>query len=118
MPKEIIRVLGQVHPAAGVETVLYSVPKNRRAIVKVTVFVNAVMSDTIRVAVVPNGLNGDGGVPTVIENYLIIDAVIDTKQSAEGGSLSGITLSESDDIRVRTTDGDTIFHCYGVEIEA
>ncbi len=118
MPKEIIRILGQSYPAAGVETVLYTVPANRRAIVKVIVFVNAAMSDTVSIATVEDGENDIPGNPTVIENYIVIGLVADTKQGASGGALQGITLSQNDDVRVKSDDGDTIFHCYGIEVEA
>ena len=115
MPKEIYRILGQIHPVAGVATVLYTVPKLRSAIVHIVAFVNATMSDTVSLAVVPSGNNGT--VTAVIENFLVLGLSVDTKQGATGGALNGITLSELDDLVATSTGGDTIFHCYGVELE-
>jgi len=118
MPKEIIKILGQSHPGGGVETVLYTVPENRRAIVKVIVFVDGGSNDTINIAAVPDGFNDIPGNPTVIENHIVLGLVVISKQAAQEDSLSGITLNENDDIRIETATGGTIFQCYGVEIEA
>jgi len=61
MPKRIYEILGQVDPTAATETVLYTVPKNRTSIVKVTAFNGSGVASSIKVAVVNDG--GASGSP-------------------------------------------------------
>lgn len=118
MPKEIIKILGQVRPPANTEVVLYSVPKLRRSIVKVTVFNNSTVSGAdINIAIVPNGLDDIITNPTNPENFLVQSLTVGSKSVESGGAFAGITISENDDIRVESNEANTIFHCYGVEIE-
>jgi len=111
MPKEIIKILGQLYPAAGATELLYVVPDNRRAIVKITIFVNGGANDNVSIAMLPLGET------LSIKNYLIANLSALSKLESQMASATGITLSEGDQILVKSTVGDTIFHCYGVEIE-
>jgi len=117
MPKEIIKILGQVRPAINTEVVLYTVPANRRAIVQITVFDSSGTDANVNIAVVPDGFNDIPGNPTVPVNFLVEGVKVSTKQELAGAGVSGITLSENDDIRVESDQADCIFHCYGVEVE-
>jgi len=117
MPKEIIKILGQVRPAVNTEVVLYTVPQNRRAIVKITVFDSSGTDAAINIAVVPDGFNDIPTNPTLPVNFLVEGVTVSTKQELAGAGLTGITINENDDIRVKSDQADCIFHCYGVEIE-
>jgi len=117
MPKEIIKTLGQVRPAINTEVVLYTVPENRRAIVRVGVFNSSGSGAAIDIANVPDGFNDIPTNPTATENFIVEGVVLATKVALEGEHYKGITLNENDDIRVESDQADCIFHCYGVEIE-
>ena len=117
MAKEIYGIRGQVKPAINNEEVLYTAPSKRSSIVKVTAFnENASSGAAIKIAIVPDG----GATPapaTAPENYLVNGLPVGSKNDLAGGVVNGITLDEFDQIRVESDNADTVFHCYGVEIE-
>lgn len=117
MPKEIYKILGQVRPTSTAEEVLYTVPKNRSAIVKIAVFNHSGSASLVSIAVVPDG--GAASPPvTIVENYLVEDFSIDPKKEDAGGALRGVTINEFDQIRVETDTANEVgFHVYGVELE-
>lgn len=117
MPKEIIKILGQVSPAAATETVLYTVPVKRSAVVRVTALnLNAAGVGLADVAIVPNG-GGASSPATTSENYLIKVESLAAGKPYEGNALKGITLSEFDEIRVLANSPTLAFSCFGMEIE-
>jgi len=116
MPKEIHKILGQVRPAINTETILYTVPDKRAAIVKVTAFNEDGSAALIKVAIVPDG-GADTPPATAAKNYVVNGFSLDPKKADQGTELKGITVNEFDQIRVESDNAVTVFHCYGVEIE-
>lgn len=115
MPKEIYQILGQNSPAESAEEILYTVPKNRTAIVRVSVFAPAAGA-SVHIASVPDG--GSAAAPTtVIENYILNGYTLTASEAYCGDELKGITLGEFDQIRVEADGTGAIFHAYGVELE-
>ena len=114
MPKRIYEILGQEAPLAATETVLYTVPSKRTAIVKVTCFDSN--GADIKVAIVPDG--GKSFPPaTSSENYLVDGFPLGTTYIESYKEFKGITMNEFDEIRVESDKATTKFHVYGVEIE-
>jgi len=116
MAKEIFKILGQVKPAAATEEVLYTVPQNRSAIVKVTGFNENAGAAAVKLAIVPNG-GQTVPPPTVPANYNVNGLVLNAKTHTAAGELKGITLDEFDQIRVESDNADCVFQCFGVELE-
>jgi|TARA_Y100001951_G_C11188875_1_gene210268 hypothetical protein len=116
MPKRIYEILGQVDPTAATETVLYTVPSKRTAIVKVTAFNGSGVANMIKVAVVNDG--GSASNPTTTsKDYRVDGFPLGTNYEDIDKEFKGITLNEFDQIRVEATVLGSTFHCYGVEIE-
>ncbi len=116
MSKRIYEILGQVDPTSATETVLYTVPKNRTSIVKVTAFNGSGVASSIKVAVVNDG-GASGSPATVAKDYRVNGFPLGTTYDEIDKEFKGITLNEFDEIRVEASAANNTFHCYGVEIE-
>lgn len=107
---EANKVLGQSAPTANTDTVLYTVPSGKEAVIS-TLFVcnRDVSADmTFRIAVSP------AGAAIANPHYLYYDAVL-----AAGATVTittGITLGATDVVRVRSSIGNATFNAFGVEV--
>ena len=106
---EVIKVRGQVAPAATTETDLYTVPASTSAVVSSLTVCNRSGSNvTFRVAVVP------GGGATGNANYLVYDLVIG-KNDVNTYTL-GLTLATTDKVKVYASTADLSFSLFGAEV--
>lgn len=101
------KVLGQVKPAAGTLTDLYTVPANKEAVVSSYVACNLGADADVRFAVRPAGAAIDD------KHYVIYDAVLDANDSLV--LVHGVTLSATDVVSVRSDTGDVAFSIFGDE---
>ena len=103
-----LKVLGQVDPAATTTTVLYTVPDKTQTTVSSIVAANRTGSAiTFRLSVHVGGASADD------KQFLFYD-----KSVAANDSLSiviGITLDQTDVIKVRTSAVDMSFNIFGCE---
>lgn len=99
-------VLGQVAPAAGTDTTLYTVPANEQAIISTLVIANRSGSSTpYRIAVRP------GGATLANQHYIAFEVVV---AGSDSTTLTlGLTLSASDVITVRAGSADVSFSAFG-----
>lgn len=118
--QEILGILAQSRPAAGVETVVYTVPKNRRAVVsRLFIFNNSGGNAIIDLSFVPGGSGNIVGNPTALENTLLNQFTLATKQGntdANNIAGGGLTFNEYDDIRLETDVLGVVAHVFGEEI--
>jgi hypothetical protein len=103
-----IKVLGQVSPAATTLTDLYTVPAQAQTTVSSVVACNTGASPvTIRIAV------SEAGAANNVKQYLYYDYVLPAKDTL--ALVIGITLNETDVVRVYASAIDVAFNIFGVE---
>lgn len=103
-----LKVLGQVAPGATTEEDLYTAPNLAQVTCSSLVICNrSGATRTFRVAVCP------GGVATANQHYLFFDASIDANTTRT--VVIGITLAQTDVVRVYASTADLSFSLFGVE---
>lgn len=105
---EVLKILGQLDPAAGVLTDLYTAPTGKCAVISRIIVANRSGVETqYRLAAALAG--------AAIEDkqYLAYDVLISGSRAVKGGS--GLTLQPTDKLRVRAALATLSFNIYGVE---
>ena len=104
--------LGQVSPAAGTLTTLYTVPTSTSTTMSTLVISNVSSSggatDMFRVSI------AIGSVPDNISQYLYYDVNIG-KQDTFCATL-GLTMAAGDVVRVQSANGTCTFQAFGIQI--
>lgn len=105
-----IKVLAQIAPSSATSTVLYTVPAGRSTTSSSIVVCNQSSVDTImfRISIAV------AGAAIEAKQYLYYDVSLDTNDTFI--AVIGITLSETDIIRVYTDIASVSFSLFGVEI--
>jgi len=120
MAREVLRILGQARPAINTEVVVYSVSDNSRcAISRIFIFNNSGGNAVIDLSIVPGGSDDIPSNPTALENTILNQVTLSTKQGntdATNIAGGGITLDAHDDIRFETDTLGVVIHIYGVEV--
>jgi hypothetical protein len=98
-------ILGQSAPGATTLTTAYTVPEARHATARVLVC-NRASADTFRIAVSPAGAAIDDA------HYVAYDQAIDANDSV---SSVAFTVTETDLVRVYSTNGALSFSVTGIE---
>lgn len=105
---DILKPLGQAAPSATTETDLYTVPDETMTTVSSLVICNrAGTAGTVRVSV------SVGGAATTDKDYLLYDKSVAANDYIT--LVIGITIKESDVMRVYASSGDFSFNLFGVE---
>ncbi len=105
---DILKPLGQAAPSATTETDLYTVPDETMTTVSSVVVCNrAGTAGTVRVSV------SVGGAATTDKDYLLYDKSVAANDYIT--LVIGITIKESDVMRVYASSGDFSFNLFGVE---
>jgi hypothetical protein len=105
---DILKPLGQAAPSATTETDLYTVPDETMTTVSSLVVCNrAGTAGTVRVSV------SVGGAATTDKDYLLYDKSVAANDYIT--LVIGITIKESDVMRVYASSGDFSFNLFGVE---
>lgn len=105
---ETPKVLGQLDPAAGILTTLYTVPASTNTVVSTITVANRSPTATVfRIAVSPAG----AGISD--EHYLYFDVPIPGNETFT--TTIGISLEATDVIRVRATLATLSFNAFGIE---
>lgn len=105
---DILKPLGQAAPPATTETDLYTVPDETMTTVSSLVVCNrAGTAGTVRVSV------SVGGAATTDKDYLLYDKSVAANDYIT--LVIGITIKESDVMRVYASSGDFSFNLFGVE---
>ena len=105
---DILKPLGQAAPSATTETDLYTVPDETMTTVSSVVVCNrAGTAGTVRVSV------SAGGAATTDKDYLLYDKSVAANDYIT--LVIGITIKESDVMRVYASSGDFSFNLFGVE---
>ena len=103
------KVLGQVVPASGVDTTLYTVPSGTQAVVSTLSVCNISQSSSLyRIAVRPSGESLNN------KHYIAYDAPIEQYESSL--LTLGLSLGATDVITVRPLGSGIVFNAYGTEI--
>lgn len=103
-----IKVLGQLSPAATTLSTLYTVPAQVQTTVSSLVVCNTGASTvTIRIAV------AEAGATDNVKQYLYYDYVLPAKDTL--ALVIGITLNETDQVKVRASATNVAFNLFGVE---
>lgn len=103
------KVLGQVVPASGVDSTLYTVGAGVQTIVStVTICNTGPVSSLYRIAIRPSGESLDQ------KHYIAYDAPVEQYDSAM--LTVGLSLSQSDVITVNASQSGVAFNAYGAEI--
>lgn len=106
---DLLRVLGQADPSAGVLTDLYTVPPSTQvATGSITVCNRNTFSIKFRVAI------SIGGAADTPKQYIYYDAPLDANDTFI--ATIGVTLANLDVIRVRSDMGGVSFNAWGVEV--
>lgn len=101
--------LGQVKPAAGILTALYTVPASKACTGRITAANRSTGSTTLRVSIAVNGAADSE------EQYVAWDQPLPGYESLT--SLP-IVLNAGDVVRVRSASGNVAFGMTGIEIDA
>lgn len=105
---DVLKPLGQAAPTATTETVLYTVPDETMTTVSSFVVCNrAGTAGTFRLSV------SAGGGSTANKDYLAYDKSVPANDYIT--LVIGITIKESDVVRVYASSGDMSFNLFGVE---
>lgn len=117
---ETPKVLAQLAPGPA-DSVLYTVPANRRAVINLLHIANVmtgapIIPQTFRVTIRPAG-----GYGVATEDFQIYDCPVNRQDAIE--MLQGLTLAAGASIGVRATgaaapNGDVTFNLYGSEVAA
>lgn len=102
------KVLGQLNPAAGALSTLYTVPGSTEAVVSTLMICNLSISGSVRVAVRPAGAAIDN------KHYQVYDRDIDSKDSLP--LTIGMTLAATDVVSVYGSHNMFSFSLFGAEI--
>lgn len=103
-----IKVLGQLSPSATTLSTLYTVPAQVQTTVSSLVACNTGASPvTIRIAV------AEAGAADNVKQYLYYDYVLPAKDTL--ALVIGITLNETDEVKVRASATNVAFNLFGVE---
>ena len=104
-----LKVLGQVLPAAGTLTALYTVPSKGQATCSTLAACNQGSAPTtIRVSV------AIAGAADASAQYLFYDVPVAAKDTFS--ATIGITLAPTDAVRCRSANGQVSFHLFGEEL--
>ena len=105
----VYKVLGQSSPAATTETALYTVPASTSAIGSSIIIANRSTSvATFRVSIAVNGA------ATTNKDYIYYDLPIGANDTFI--ATIGITLGDTDEVRVYASNTNLSFSLYGSEI--
>ena len=105
----VYRVLGQVSPASLIEDLLYAVPSSTSAIGSSIIIANRGTSvATFRVSIAVNGAS------TLPKDYIYYDLPIGANDTFI--ATIGITLGDTDEVRVYASNTNLSFSLYGSEI--
>lgn len=102
----VVGTLGQVNPAAGVLTDLYTVPPLKNATARVIITNRDAAADSFRVSVAV------GGAVDSLEQYIAYDKGL---LGNDTGSTIGFNVNSGDIVRVRATLGTLSFTITGIE---
>jgi hypothetical protein len=103
----ILRVLGQLYPSAGVESVLYTCATTSVVISSLIVCNISPSNDTVSVRICIAGA-ADTNAQLIYSNILILgNGALDLT--------AGITLATTDIIKVKSTNGTCSFQIFGQE---
>ena len=106
---EVLRVLGQVAPAAATDTTLYTVPAARALVSsRLNICNRAGVAGTFRVAVRP------AGAAIVNAHFLLFD--VSLAANSTYFDPPGITMAATDVITVRASTADFTFQLFGSEV--
>lgn len=104
-----LKILGQSIPAAGVLTDIYIVPSATQTTLSSIVVCNiSGVQDAFRIAV------ASGGVVDNLKQYLYYDLFLDANDTFI--FTIGISITATDVVRVRSTNGTLSFNVFGVEL--
>lgn len=103
------KVLGQSNPSASTNVDLYTVPSGTQTVVSTIVVAALDSSGTYRIAVRPSGASISN------QHYICYDAQLNANDSISW--TLGITLSATDVITVRSSNGSFAFSAFGSEIQ-
>ena len=105
----IYKVLGQSSPLATIETALYTVPASTSAIGSSIIIANRSTSvATFRVSIAVNGAT------TTNKDYIYYDLPIGANDTFI--ATIGITLGDTDEVRIYASNTNLSFSLYGSEI--
>ena len=105
---DVLKPLGQVAPGATTEADLYTVPTSVMTTCSSLVICNrGASAGTVRVSV------SAGGAATSNKDYLLYDKAVPANDYIT--LVIGITIKESDVMRVYASSGDFSFNLFGVE---
>lgn len=107
---ELVKVIGQLAPAATVLSVLYTVPALTQAVISTLVVANQNSGSNIKFRV-SIAIAAAADTPA---QYVFYDVLL-LKQSAFTATL-GITLGAGDVVRVQTDTANVSFNLFGVEV--
>lgn len=106
---DTVKVLAQSAPSAATETTLYTCASSNGTTVSTIMVCNTTASgDTFRIAVVPGG----GSASTV--NWVYYNVSIAANETF--AATVGITLENTDVIRIYSTNGYCSFSVFGIEL--
>lgn len=102
-------ILGQASPTGNADTVLYTVPSDRHATVKVVYANRSATAAQLRLAVSPDNSSIED------KHYLAYDFLI-----AGNDAITSVTFTvgEGAVVRVRSNTGNVTFTCTGIEQDA
>lgn len=113
MTTKTYKVLGQSAPAAGTDTILYTVPALTSAVCSSLTIVNrntSGVTGALRIAVVPSGQT------LGTQHYLEYDRLLETRGSLK--LVLGFTLAAGDRVYVRADTAEFSFSLFGGQITA
>lgn len=104
-----LKVLGQSYPNSNVLTNIYTVPLATQTTVSSIVICNQSSGpSSFRISVAP------GGAADTLSQYIYYDLFLDANDTFI--ATIGISLATTDIIRVQSSNGNTSFSIFGVEI--
>lgn len=106
---QIIKVLGQSSPPATTLTDIYTVPLNYSAVVSSILICNTgVLEESFRISIAVAGAADN------ISQYIYYDLSISANNTFS--ATLGISLSQTDVIRIYSSNSTLNFHIFGIEI--
>lgn len=103
------KIIGQSAPAATTETPIYTVPAATQAVLSSVIICNrGAVSATFRISI------SEGGGATANEDYIYYDLPLGANDTFI--ATIGVTLSETDVVRVYASTADLSFNLSGSEI--
>lgn len=109
---EYIKILGQSSPTATTLTAVYTAPAGKQTVISSIGVCNTstTSTDTFRISIAP------GGAGDATTQYIYRDVAISAKDTFM--STIGITLAETDVVRVYSSNGTCTFSVFGVESDS